>query len=294
VSLLSHITPSDRAGELLLIVRRLRKHTGEDVVPVLVVEGAADEEVFGELCVHGTRQVFAAGNRDLVEQLLRHIRSSPIDGCECLYLVDCDGYGKTPDLSAAAELVVSETCDLESDLVQLGAAERLAERFISTGAAAKDLVDRACALALPLSIVRRASFLSSVSMRRPKHQLRMADFSDLQLSAWDGRTPTEQEMLGSVASELEWSTPTRERVKHALPQVSRDFDRTTLGKDAIDALYWLLKREGQGEVRGWNLSFFYKSVARELHLDDLDGWEVGRRLRAWEAASGHKLMKPST
>jgi hypothetical protein len=121
----------------------------------------------------------------------------------------------------------------------------------------------------------------------------MADFSDLQLSAWDGRTPTEQEMLGSVASELDWSTSTRERVGQALPQVSRDFDRTTLGKDAIDALYWLLKREGQGEVRGWNLSFFYRSVAGELNLDDLDGWEVGRRLRAWEAASGHKLMKSS-
>lgn len=289
--MLSHITPSDRAGELLLIVRRLRKRTGDDVVPVLVVEGASDEEVLGELCIHGTQQVFAAGNRDLVEQLLRHIRSEPIDGCDCLYLVDCDGYGKTPDLCKASDLVISETCDLESDLVRLGAAERLAKRFTSSDAVAKHLVDRACALALPLSVVRRAAFQCSVSMRRPKHQFRMADFSDLQLSAWDDATPTAQEVLGSVAAELEWSAHTRERVEGVLPQISREFRCTTLGKDAIDALFWLLKREGQGDVRGWNLSFFYKSVASELHPDDLDGWEVGRRLKAWEMASGHRLMK---
>jgi hypothetical protein len=261
---------------------------------MLVVEGASDEEVLGELCVHGTQQVFAAGNRDLVEQLLRHIRSKPIDGCDCLYLVDCDGYGKTPDLCEAADLVVSETCDLESDLVRLGAAERLAQRFSSSDSVARDLVDRACALALPLSVVRRAAFRCSVSMRRPKHQLRMADFSDLQLSAWDEAVPTEQEVLGSVASELGWSAAARESVEGALPQIPRDFNCTTLGKDAMDALFWLLKREGQGEVRGWNLSFFYKSVAKELHPDDLDGWEVGRRLKAWEGASGHKLMKSAS
>jgi len=258
---------------------------------VLVVEGASDEEVLGELCVHGTQQVFAAGNRELVEQLMRHIRSEPIDGCDCLYLIDCDSYGKTPDLCEAADLVVSETCDLESDLVRLGAAERLAKRFASSDSDARGLVNRACALSLPLSIVRRAAFRCSVSMRRRGHQFRMADFSDLQLSTWDEATPTEGEVLESVASELGWPAPTQEQVENALPQIPRDFDRTTLGKDAIDALFWLLKREGKGEVRGWNLAFFYKAVAGELRLDDLDRWEVGRRFKAWESASGHTLMK---
>ncbi len=100
-----------------------------------------------------------------------------------------------------------------------------------------------------------------------------------------------QGVLDSVAAELDWAEGTRKEVEDALPQISRDFKRTTLGKDAIDALFWLLKREGQGEVRGWNLSFFYKSVAGELQPDDLDGWEVGRRVKAWEVAAGHRLMK---
>lgn len=77
MSLLSQTTPSDRAGELLLIVRRIRKRTGLSVVPMLIVEGAADELLFEELCAYGQHQVFAAGNRSLVEQLLRHLQQNP-------------------------------------------------------------------------------------------------------------------------------------------------------------------------------------------------------------------------
>lgn len=288
---MSHMTPSERAGELLLIVRRLRKRTGLSVVPMLVVEGAADEEVFGDLCKHGPQQVFAAGTRDLVEQLLRHLQANPIDGCDCLYLVDCDGYGKTADLSAAKNLVVTETCDMEADLVRLGAAMRLAKRFTASDSAAKNLVDRACALALPLSMVRRAAFRCSISMRRSQHQLRMADFSDLQLLAWDEAEPSSQEVLRSVATELDWSESDRGKVEHSMSTVSSEFNRAGLGKDALDALFRLLKQEGMGDVRGWSLGHFYKSVAKELRLDDLGRWEVGRRLRAWEEDVGHELVK---
>jgi hypothetical protein len=258
---------------------------------MLVVEGSADEEVFGALCKHGSQQVFAAGNRDLVEQLLRHIRANPIDGCDCLYLVDCDGYGKTADLGAAKNLLVTETCDMEADLVRLGAAARLARRFTTSDSAAKDLVERACALALPLSIVRRAAFRCSVSMRRGQRQLRMADFSDLQLLAWDEAAPPVEEVLSSVATELDWTVDDQNMVESNIASVPTDFDRAGLGKDAFDALFRLLKQEGAGEVRGWNLGYFYKSVGKELRPEDFAHWEVGRRLKAWEEDVGHELVE---
>jgi hypothetical protein len=261
---------------------------------MLVVEGAADEELLGGLCKHGAQQVFAAGNRELVEQLLRHIRANPVDGCDCLYLIDCDGYGKTADLREEASLVVSQTCDMEADLIHLGAALRLTSRFTSSEAEAEGLVERACAVALPLSIVRRAAFRCSISMRRGKGQLRLADFPDLQLLSWDENAPSPMEVLDSVASELGWSSDQRAAVAENLTDVPDDFRRTCMGKDALDALFRILRQEGAGEVKGWSLGHFYKTVARELNLEDLEQWEVGRRLKAWEAAVGRKLVADRT
>lgn len=287
------MTPSDRAGELLLIVRRLRRRSGQSTVPILVVEGAADEELFGELCIHGPEQVFVAGSRDLVEQLLRHLRTEPIEGCDCLYLVDCDGYGKTPNLKESENLIVTEACDMEADLIRLGAATRLARRFTDSDGQAEDIVAQACALALPLSIVRRAASRCSVSMRKGKHQLRMADFSDLQFSAWDEEARSAEDVIPAVAVELGWSQKAQKEIHDQIKVIPCEFDRSALGKDALDALYRLLRQEGHGEVRGWNLGFFYKAVFRELLPTDLEHWEVGRRLRAWESASGLRLAKAS-
>ena len=260
---------------------------------MLIVEGAADELIFEPLCAHGQQQVFAAGNRDLVEQLLRHLQQHPIEGCDCLYLVDCDGYGKTTDLKNAKNLLVTETCDMEADLVQLGAARRLARRYMGSDADSEDIVSRACALALPLSIVRRAAFQASVSMRKNRHQLRLADLPDLQLVAWEQKESLLGEVLASVASELEWSKDEEEKVRSKLDDVSTDFGRVCLGKDALDALFRLLRQEGNGEIRGWNLSYFYKALASELQPADFEDWEVGRRLRAWEKRLGHELVKDS-
>jgi hypothetical protein len=248
------MTPSERAAELLLIVRRIRNRTGLDVVPMLVVEGAADEELLGGLCKHGQQQVFAAGNRDLVEQLLRHIRANPVDGCTCVYLVDCDGYGKTADLRQDSSLVVSETCDMEADLVRLGAAARVTSRFMPSMVAAEALIERACQLALPMSVIRRAAFRASISMRRGQSQFRMADFSDLQFAAWSENPPSPVQVLDAVGREMNWSEEQRAQVEGNLPDVPTDFGRACMGKDVLDALFWMLRREGSGEVRGGGAS----------------------------------------
>ena len=58
---------------------------------MLVVEGPNDESLLGSHC---QQQIFAAGTRNLVEEMLLYERFSPIDGCLCVYLTDCDGVGE--------------------------------------------------------------------------------------------------------------------------------------------------------------------------------------------------------
>lgn len=286
-----HSTPSERAAELELVVRKMRRQTGLDIVPMLVVEGATDEQVFDRLCVYGKSQVFAAGNRDLVEQLFRHVRANPIDGCRCIYLVDCDGFGKTLDLAGESDLLVTETCDMEADLVELGIARKLTRRFSRSEEQADEFIDRAISLAMPVSIVRRAATSVSISLRRKRRQFRLCEVSDLQLDAWDENTPSPEEVLQAFSGELGWSEADRGAVAGALTNVSFNFRDACLGKDALDSLFRLLKREGEGEVRGWTQGYFFRALGSELGRDDLAAWEVGRRLEAWQEEHGHQLIK---
>jgi hypothetical protein len=291
VSLYDHIPPSERAAELGLVVKRLRRHTGLDIVPMLVVEGPSDEAVFGAICCHGARNVFPAGTRDLVEQLLIHLTADPLSGCDCVFLVDCDGRGKTATLSSRNELVVTEACDLEADLVTLGVAWRVTRRFVSADDAATSLVGRACDLAMPLSVVRRAAHGVHVSMKRRGRQLRFNELPELHLSAWTEQSPTDAQVVDVVASELGWWQGSIDDVNRSTATVSRQFAHTCLGKDVLDALYRLLVFEATGEVRGWDCDYFHRAVHAELAPRDLPAWEVGRRIYDWQDASGHTLLE---
>jgi hypothetical protein len=291
VSIFNDITPSARAAELGLRANRVRKQTHLDVVPMLVVEGATDAEFFSAFCTQGSEQIFSAGTRTLVEQLLTHLKREPVEGCECVFLIDCDGYGKTVSLAEVQELLVTETCDLEADLVQMGVAARVARRFVTSDEIAAEMVSRACELAMMISVVRRAAHEVSVPMKlHGGRQFRLSDLSPIQLDAWEENLPTVNDVATVLGSELAWSDAEIAMVSNSLTHVRRDFANTCLGKDALDFLFRLLHREGRGEVRGWNSEHFHKVVFKAAEADDFDEWEVGRRLKAWEAATGHALL----
>lgn len=291
MSLFDNITPSERAVELGLMANRVRRRMRLDVVPMLVVEGATDEEFFSGLCSQGAEQIFPAGTRALVEQLFAHLKREPVEGCECVFLVDCDGRGKTVNLATERELLVTETCDLEADVVRMGVAARVARRFVDSDDAATGLVRRACELAMVVSVVRRAAHSASVSMKiKGGRQLRFEDLPEIQLSAWEADLPSEVDVLNVVGSELTWSTEEVMKVLDCIGGVQREFATTCLGKDALDALFRLLRSEGNGDVRGWSREHFHKVVFRAVGPEDLDQWEVGRRLQAWQNATGHVLL----
>jgi hypothetical protein len=93
-----------------------------------------------------------------------------------------------------------------------------------------------------------------------------------------------------VSNELDWGETDHASVEAELPNVSEAFRMTALGKDVLDAVYTKLLHEGIGDVRGWSRDYFHQQVRRALAAEDLASWEVGRRLRAWEATSGHLLL----
>lgn len=257
---------------------------------MLIVEGATDEAVFKRHQADNRSAVFSAGTRTLVEQLLRHLRTQPITGCKCVFLIDCDSVGKTPDLATEDGLLVTQSCDMEADLVSLGVAERVARRFVTSDEHAKNLVERAVDLAMSVSAVRRAASAESISMKRDGKQLRLRDLSGVDIREIESRSPSPADALDVVAMEMEWSQLLKESVAARLSSISTEFDQVCLGKDALDALYVLLCTEGEGQVKGWSCDYFHQVVREELQLRDFSNWEVGRRLLAWQRESGCSLV----
>jgi hypothetical protein len=290
VSIYDYITPSEQATTLGLLVNRVRQNTSTDEIPVLIVEGATDESVFKPHRATERSAVFVAGTRKLVEQLLRHLRNRPVDGCECVFLVDCDGVGKTANLAGETALVVTEFCDMEADLVGIGVAWRVARQFLSTDEQADDLVRRAKDLAMSLSVVRRAAHSASIGMKKDEMQLRLRDLPPQDLGEMESRAPSPADALDAVADRLDWSEQQKEIVAARLAAVPMDFGKVCLGKDALDAIHFLLRRDGSGDARGWSCDHFHRMVRSELRLTDFANWEVGRRLYTWQHDAGCVLI----
>jgi hypothetical protein len=292
LSLGSEYTPSALAEELVIRANKVRGITGLDIAPMIVVEGAGDETALSPVCCHGRDQVFVAGGRALVEQLLGHLKREPIEGCECVFLIDCDGQGKTAYLLGEDSLLVTETCDLEADLVHTGVAARLAARFLPDQAAVDSTLTRSCELALAISIVRRAAHAVSAPMHHDNgRQFRLADLPEADYEGWLDQTPDPGDVLATIAAHMGFSSQQVARVSARLVDVPADFAETCMGKDALDVLFQRLRREGAGEVRGWDCHHFHRRVFAELTLTDIAEWEVGRRLSAWEQSTGLEIVR---
>lgn len=286
MSLYDRIPPSERLAELSLVVKRLRRKSGLDVVPVLIVEGPNDETLLGVHCNHGARQVFAAGTRGLVEQMLLLMRGTPIAGCEGVFLTDCDGYGKPAALRGETSLVVTAGCDVEADLVSLGVATRVATDVLGQDASA--LVHDAIAMSLPLSLVRRRAASASVSMKRRQQRLRLSQLPRQVLVKWSVQAPSVEDAITTVAEALTWSGPDILAVQGAAPQEPQTFARCGSGKDAIEALFYLL--EARHQYRGMTLDAFERRIRKGLNAEDFANWEVTRRIAIWQTQQELELI----
>lgn len=290
MSLFDHVAPSERVADLAMVARRLRRNRGLEQVSILVVEGRTDEPAWGSLCTLGDAQVFSAGTRALVEQMAVLLHGTPVERCHCAYLVDCDASGKSRHLRHRRDLVVTETCDVESDLVELGVAKRVIAPFMDSDALAISAIAAAKEVALPLSVVRRAAHKARVSMKVRDRQFRLHEVSPETQHAWERQAPEDAEVVALVGGLLCWSTDQFDAVDSELGAVNRSPAQCLLGKDILDALFTIVCREGHGEIRGWSAESFQRAVIRALQVEDAVGWVVVERLRAWASACGCDLL----
>lgn len=287
--LFDHIGPSVIAEDLTRVVRRVRKHTGLDVVPMLVVEGPTDETLLSRHCAQGQEQVFAAGTRGLVEQLLVHLRAAPITGCTCVFLTDCDGEGKTAYLKNEAALVVTENCDSEADLVALGVATEVITKLLGDGDRARGIVEEAIQIAMPVSRVRRAAARASVSFKRSggaRLALRDVDISDVRAQA--ASHSAADAAIRAVCGKLGWTTDDVTAVENELGSVSNEYRRVCSGKDVLDAAWTLLTDEAG--LASMTAEAFHGRVRAGLQSAHVSSWKVGRRLSDWQESVGVKLI----
>ena len=287
--LYDHIGPSIVAADLLLAVRRLRKHTGLDLVPMVVVEGPSDETLLGRMCAAGPQQVFAAGTRPLVEQLLEHLRREPIEGCTCVFITDCDGRGKTLRLKEEPALVVTENCDMEADLVMLGIVQEVLSAELNEEQKAASLIDEARALAVPVSRARRAADRVSVTFKCRGRRLSLSGIADDVLRSGRSDGLQSLDVLDAVQGTIGWTLGERERVEQELDATPDDFRQVCSGKDVVDAIWFLLCEDGL--AGGLTVQAFDRHVRAGLQLRHLAGWEVGRRLDVWQRSEGIQLLR---
>src|SRR5580658_6101375 len=110
-------------AQALLSDVRLRLEALGEKSSALIVEGNDDQRLFHSW-VAATAQVVPTGGKTLLRSALLSIRED--DRGRVLFLTDCDYDVAAGTLRGGPDIVITSTCDVESDLIELGILERLA------------------------------------------------------------------------------------------------------------------------------------------------------------------------
>jgi|GEM_PF-3275720 len=294
MTLRKHLTPSIVYKDVKDNAKRIKRRKGVEVVPMLVVEGKDDEEVFADFCKLTRDQVMCVGDRNMVEGVMREFRRELPSFLQLAGLTDCDAVGKVPDLITDRALVVTQGCDLEADFFLIGVVER------ALGAlnvrAPGDLAARAMDMSVPISALRRgAHAVEGLSMKIPsrgqKRQfLRFARLDDQAIEAC--ASAEFEDALDAVsracAELLGWSQEERSAATAATPRDGVTFETVGSGKDAFDALLFLLRSSPKPNTLDDPRRV--ERSARQLTATDFADWHVGRRLTSWQDATGVELL----
>jgi hypothetical protein len=298
LSLLDFETSDERSASLASKVKRLFRNRGGVTVPVVVVEGRSDSLVFQRLGVPAD-QIFVANSRSNVELLLvGHIQEGQPAGGECVFLTDCDGKGKPVSklLRNEDRLVITQCCDIEADLFALG----IVERAVSSMMSLKDAgayVEAAKEMSFAFSLLRRRASKCSVAMKKAipgtKKEARI-DLFDLPREVrleWRDTAPDWPTVLQHVKEVRPWSDAQVNLVKEQELDEPVSFDRYVLGKDVIDALFFMLTEDAVLEKTcRRSRSRFDKLLFEHVMPSDLNEWKVGQRLAVWQHARGVQLV----
>src|SRR5262249_45079834 len=141
---------------------RLRLDALGDESAVLVVEGNDDKRLFFPH-LSSTADIVPAGGKKLLRAALESIRAT--DQGRVLFFTDCDYDVTAGDLRGGPDVVITTSCDVESDLISLGILRRVAIEVVPQAMIARDspskieadVREHAERIALPFGRIRMAA-----------------------------------------------------------------------------------------------------------------------------------------
>lgn len=272
-------------GAALLADVRLRLDGAGEESAAIVVEGPDDWKLFRNWRAKTTEVVPAGGRRKL---LAAHAAVSDYDRDRIVFVTDCDYEVRRGLLVGARELVITQSCDIEGDLLDVTdivdrvIAEMIAPTRLGILAETrKRLMDTAHELAGALGRARCAAQPFGVSL----------DNLDIAFSRYydkRARHVNFEKIVRTVGQHLAAGGVPIADWNNAVGLVEEDY-RLRKGKDILDAMLCVARSE-----------YGCRNVSREVLLPMLrlassanvpEELEVIRRLRRWEQQSGRALLR---
>jgi hypothetical protein len=275
------------AQALLSDVRLRLDALGEDST-VLVVEGNDDKRLFYRWIV-ATADIVPAGGKVLLRSALQAIRNE--DKGRILFLTDCDYDVAAGMLHGGPDIVITATCDVESDLVSLGILEKLAVELVPLRAAESqeeaarigtDVREHVETVAVPLGRIRMAAQTLGVDLKLEKMDLSKYWDRRNERLLWDKLTKVVLDHLREQVdiSGEEWAerivaTPSDVKICH--------------GKDMVNAAQYFfhILYKVDNKVTADMLMMMMRLALDQLFFEK---WAVVHRMRKWETVHGRYLL----
>lgn len=254
---------------------------------LLVVEGNDDKRLFYSR-ISTSSDILPAGGKRLLRAALESIRDA--DKGHIVFFTDCDYDVPAGILHGGPDIVITTSCDVESDLISLGILDRVAVEVVPQAIASKesaanigvDVRAHAEMLALPMGRIRMAAQPLGLEL-----ELDEVDFSKY----WDKKAKAALvDKLYSVTWEHisklsdvtydEWSARLDECPNNSMVCNGKD-----LAKGAQLVFRYMYKMDNKVTTEMLLMMI-------RLAVDDgiFESWPVVKRIRSWEGAHGRVLF----
>jgi hypothetical protein len=255
---------------------------------VLVVEGNDDKRLFITRVIP-TSDVVPASGKTLLRSALESIRGT--DKGRVLFLTDCDYDVAAGTLHGGPDVVITKSCDVESDLIGLGVLAKVAVEVVPQAISSKDSAikieidvrQHAQRMALPFGRIRMAAQPFGVDL----------NFDEVDFSKYwdvDSKKVLEEKVYRVMWSHLGEAGIDRGEWDERIREIPDDVVLCH-GKDLVKAsqmfFRYLYKMDNK-------VSKDFLAMMLRLAVDQkaFESWDVVKRIRKWEARYGFAMLAP--
>ena len=274
-------------AQALLSDARLRLDALGEESCILVVEGNDDKRLFYSR-IDSNSDVLPTDGKKLLRMALDAIRAS--DEGRILFVTDCDYDVPAGELQGGPDVVITASCDVESDLIRLGILEKIAVEVVpraiaSKGSAEKiasDVLEHAERIAIPMGRIRMAA--QPLGLDLNLDEIDFSKYCDRRSgSIRDGKL--NQIVLNHIRKELDI---TKEEWEGRLLVASRN-PILCNGKDLIKAtqIFFRYLYQMDSKITPEMLTMMIRLAVDQVLFEN---WSVVKRIRAWEVRCGRQLL----